>query len=314
MKFGKFSLIILFTLFVSNLKAQSRYFDERSVYSQAFLHPVLVNPGATAADGEQNLLINYRSSWATFPGSPKAVTLSYDGLIADKLGIGILVLQDNFGSLQTSKGQLSFSYLVKSEMNRIGFGLSAEYVRHGLNNYGVNNNTSNEQDPIYRARRAGIDYVDASFGIHGVYDNRFTYGIALPSLISSRIDNVITDEKRELGFLLNLGYKVTATSSGISLNPSILLKKFNHVPTHVDLNLKLGFLEEKLLGGVTYRVGAENNLGFLIGVNVERIGFHYSYNVSGKQFQDYNNGAHEITAKIRVGSTKEKNEPTSNMN
>ncbi len=310
MKINKFSLIILFAFVATLVNAQSRYFDERYIYSQAFLHPVLVNPGATATDGDQNLLINYRSAWATFPGSPKSVTLSYDGLLADRLGMGLLVIQDNYGSLQTSKGQLSFSYIVKSDINKIGFGLSAEYVRHGLNNYGVSTNIGNEDDPEIKARRAGIDYIDASFGIHGVYDDKFTYGIALPSLISSRIDNTISDDKRELGFLLNLGYKVSASTSGISLNPSILLKKFNHVPTHIDLNLKLGFLEEKLFGGVSYRVGAEDNLGFLIGVNVEKIGFYYTYNVSGKQFQDYNNGAHEISAKIKLGSTKPKTQQT----
>lgn len=311
MKINKFSLIILFTVVFGALQAQ-RYFDERSIYSQAFLHPVLINPGATASDGDQNLIINYRTAWATFPGSPKAVTLSYDGLLADRLGMGILVLQDNYGALQTSKGQLSFAYMLKSDINKIGFGLSAEYVRQGLNNYGSATNIGVD-DPIINSRRAGIDYIDASFGIHGVYDNKFTYGIALPSLISSRIDNSITDENRELGFILNLGYKVISTTSGISLNPSILLKKFNNVPSHVDLNLKLGFLDEKLIGGVTYRVGAENNLGFLIGVNVDRIGFHYTYNVSGRQFQDYNNGAHEITAKIRVGSAKTKSEQMTEM-
>ena len=82
------------------------------------------------------------------------------------------------------------------------------------------------------------------------------------------------------------------------------MKKLNSVPTHLDLNLKLGFLDEKLIGGINYRLGAEKNLGFLIGVEVDRIGFNYSYNVSSLQFQDYNNGAHELTAKISLGKSK----------
>ncbi len=307
MKIIKINLIILGLLgVVQSMFSQNgsaRYFDERYIYSQAFLHPVLINAGATGANGDQNLLVNYRSAWATFPGSPKSVTLSYDGLIANRLGMGVLVLQDNYGALQTSKGQLSFSYIVKSDINQIGFGLAAEYVRQGLNNYGigVSNGVS---DATINARRSGIDYLDASFGVHGIYDNKFTYGIALPSLISSRLDNANVDEKRDLGFILNLGYNVKSQSSGISLNPSLILKKLNHIPTHVDLNLKLGFLEDRLISGVTYRVGAENNVGFLLGVNIDRVGFHYTYNVSSRQFQDYNNGAHEISAKFRIGSTK----------
>lgn len=287
-----------------NVQAQ-RYFDERYVYSQAFFNQVLVNPGAIAQHGGQQLMLNYRNTWSTFPGSPKTVTLSYDGMLGNRLGIGVLALQDNFSALQTTKGQLGFSYTIKSSINQIGFGLSAEYVKHGLNNYNAGS-ILQEPDAVINARREGIEYIDASFGIHGVYNNQFTYGIALPSLISSRIDETTADENRELGFILNFGYKVTSSTSGISMSPSILLKKLNNVPTHVDFNLKLGFLEDKLTGGVTYRVGADKMLGFLLGMNIDRIGFYYSYNVSNLQFQDYNNGSHEITARIDIASKKAK--------
>lgn len=292
-------------VFISSAVAQSRYFDERYVYSHSFFNQVLINPGAVAHHGGQQLLINYRNTWSTLPGSPKTVSLSYDGMLGNRLGIGVLALQDNFGALQTTKGQLAFSYNIKSATNQLGFGLSAEYVKHGLNNFNAGSSL-NEPDAVINARREGIEYVDASFGVHGIYNGQFTYGIALPSLISSRIDNTTSDEEREIGFLLNLGYKVTSASSGISMSPSILLKKLNNVPTHIDLNLKLGFLEEKLTGGVTYRVGADKMLGFLLGMNIDRIGFYYSYNVSTQQFQDYNNGSHEITAKVDIGAKKAK--------
>jgi type IX secretion system PorP/SprF family membrane protein len=306
MKSLKISIIAFVVLCVNiALHAQSRYFDERYVYTHSFFNPVLVNPGATGAHGSHKLLLNYRNKWSGFTGSPKSVTLSYDGLLADRLGMGILVFQDNFGALQTTKGQASFAYIIESDVNKIGFGLSAEYVKHGLNNY----NASVPQDPdgVIDQRREGIEYMDASFGIHGKYDNRFTYGIALPSLISSRIDNTVGTYERELGFILNLGYKAMSSTSGISLEPSIMLKKLNQVPTHVDLNMRLGFLEDKLSGGVTYRLGADNMLGFMLGVNVERIGFYYGYGVSSQPVQDYNNGAHELTAVISLG-TKAKQE------
>ncbi|MBK8700845.1 MAG: PorP/SprF family type IX secretion system membrane protein [Saprospiraceae bacterium] len=303
--FQKLTIIcVLMAWTLSQVDAQ-RYFDERYVYSHSYFNPVLINPGATAQHGGQQLLVNYRNTWSTFPGSPKSATLSYDGMLGNRLGLGIIALQDNFGALQTTKGQLSFSYTIKSDINQLGFGLSAEYIKHGLNNYQAGS-VLQEPDDLVNARREGIEYLDASFGIYGVYNDQFTYGIALPSLISSRIDNTIADANREVGFLLNLGYKVKSASSGISLSPSILLKKLNNVPTHVDLNLKLGFLEEKLSGGVTYRVGADKMLGFLLGMNIDRIGFYYSYNVSSYQFQDNNNGSHELTARIDIGTKKAK--------
>ena len=302
-KIGAVALLCM--VIISSVSAQNRYFDERYVYSHSYFNQVLVNPGAVAQHGGQQLLVNYRNTWSTFPGGPKTVTLSYDGMLGNRLGIGVLALQDNFSAFQTTKGQLAFSYTIKSATNQIGFGLSAEYVKHGLNNYNAGS-ILQEPDAVINARREGIEYIDASFGVHGIYNNQFTYGIALPSLISSRIDNTISDENRQIGFILNLGYKVTSATTGISMSPSILLKKLNNVPTHVDLNLKLGFLEEKLTGGVSYRVGADKMLGFLLGMNIDRIGFYYSYNVSNQQFQDYNNGSHEITARIDIGPKKDK--------
>ena len=61
------------------LKAQERYFDERYIYSQAFINPLLINPGAAGFSGSQNLLLNYRNQWSGFNGAPTTATVSYDG-------------------------------------------------------------------------------------------------------------------------------------------------------------------------------------------------------------------------------------------
>lgn len=304
MKNLKFNILFLLFALASGIQAQ-RYYDERYVYTQAFLNPSFLNPGAINSGGLSSLAVNYKNVWASFPGSPKTITLSYEGKVAERLGVNFLVLQDNFTSLQTSKGQLGFSYQINSEINKLGFGLTAEYIRHGLNNFGIQSSTYDPEDPITKARRAGIDYIDASFGAYGVYDNKFTYGIALPSLISSRLDNSAGVDSRELGFILNFGYKVKSADTGISLQPGVWIKKLNNVPTHIDLNLNAGFLNDNLVGGINYRVGAEKTIGFNLGAKVENIGVYYTYNVSSYQFQDLNNGGHEITAKYTFGAAAE---------
>jgi type IX secretion system PorP/SprF family membrane protein len=296
--------IIFFLFVVATAQAQERYFDERYVYNQAFLNPTFLNPGAINAGGVSSMSLNYKNQWASFPGSPKTFTLSYEGKVANRLGVNFLVLQDNFSSLQTSKGQLGFSYQINSDINQLGFGLTAEYIRQGLNNFGIQNSTINQDDPKIEERRAGIDFIDASFGVYGVYDKRFTYGIALPSLISSRLDNTSGTDNRELGFILNFGYKVKSEDTGISLQPSVWIKKLNNVPTHIDLNLNAGFLNDNLLGGVNYRVGADKTIGFILGTKIDNIGVYYTYNVSSSSFQDNNNGGHEISAKYTFGAAK----------
>lgn len=300
-----FALIITVIATVDMNGQTQRYFDERYISTHSFLNPVLFNVGATAFHGNQELLVNYRNKWSTFDEAPKTITLGYDGVLIDRLGIGAMFLQDNFGSLKTSKGQLSLSYNIESAENKISFGLATEYIQHGLNSVGSGNEIFDFNDPLYKLKSEGASFLDVSFGVYGKYQNTFTYGISLPSLISSRLDDG-GDNPRDLGFIVNLGYEVKS-STGISIEPSIIVKKLNRVPTHIDLNARLGFLDDKFTSGVSYTIGADKRLGFLIGFAIDKLDFYYSYNTSMQEFQDYNNGSHELTAKLRIGQKESMN-------
>jgi len=291
-------LLVLLQAGLLKLNAQERYFDERYIYTQQFINPILVNAGATGMHGGHQFLINYRNKWAAFPGSPKTVTLSYDGQVADNLGFGALFMQDSYGALNTSKAQASFAYQINSPKNHVGFGLTGEYIQHSVGSIG----NANPNDLALLARLDGVQFFDVSFGVYGKYDNRFTYGISLPSMVSSRLENDANQPNdRDLGFIFNVGYIHQSKATGITLEPSVFLKRLNGVPTHVDLNMRVSFLEDRFSGGVTYSVGAEKRLGFLLGMGVDNLGIFYSYNVSSQGFQDYNNGSHELTMRLRFG-------------
>lgn len=288
-------------LLVGKIQAQERYFDERYIYSHAFLNPVLINPAAAGFSGYHTVLLNYRNTWSSFEGAPKSLTLSYDGKLLDRLGFGAMFLQDNFGSLRVNKGQLSFSYGITSSKNDVRFGLSTEYIQHGLNSRDAGDPNFDPNDPLYVLRRKGVQFFDVSIGAYGIYDGKFSYGIALPSLVSSRLTTTGNQSAgRDIGFIFNAGYKIDAIQD-ISLEPSLIFKKLNNVPTLVDLNLKAGFLEDKFTGGLSYTVGGDKRLGFLLGFKIENLDLYYTYNVTTQQFQDYNNGGHEFSVKYRIG-------------
>jgi type IX secretion system PorP/SprF family membrane protein len=207
------------------------------------------------------------------------------------LGIGVTVLNDRFGALETTKGGFGLSYTIKTENNQVGFGMSAEYIRHGIN--GVGNADPN--DPIINRALSGAEYFDASFGIHGIYLEKLTYGIMIPSAVSARISDIDEEaESRPVGFILMAGYEVDLHTD-ITMTPMFLMKNLAYVPTHIDLNLNFGFLQDKLIAGINYTLGADKRLGFLIGTNIEKFNLLYSYNTSSSLIQDYNNGSHEVT-------------------
>jgi type IX secretion system PorP/SprF family membrane protein len=282
----------------SIMTCQSRYFDERYIYTQAQLNPQLINPGAIGSEMRHNILVNYRNNWSGIEGAPRTVTLSYNGPVGNRLGVGVNVVSDKFGELETVKGALGLSYTIKTDNNQVGIGISAEYIKHSLAGFG----TADPTDPIISNALAGAEYFDASFGLYGIYMKRLTYGLSIPSAISSRISDIDQQSPdREIGFIMQVGYKLDVQSD-ITMTPSLIMKKLANVPTHIDMNLTFGFLQDKLIGGVNYTLGADKRLGFLIGTKIEKLNFYYSYNTSSNQIQDYNNGAHELTLGVNFGS------------
>lgn len=291
---------------VAQLFGQARYFSERYIYNQANIYPVLINPAATGFSQNHMVLFNYRNKWASFEGSPKTVSFSYDGQIADRLGFGAAIVSDGYGELETTKGQIAFSYGIESPTNKVAFGLSAEYIQHQVSGTAVANPYLDSVDPILLRRLDGHNYFDASFGIHGVYDKKITYGLVLPGLVSSSLDDDEVVPDRKFSYMVNFGYRLVSEENDIVAQPAISIKELQGVPTFIDLNLTLGFLEEALTGGINYSVGGDERLGFLLGLKINSLNFLYGYNVSRHDFQDYNNGSHEITLAFNISGYSKK--------
>ncbi len=289
---------------MSTINGQSRYFDERYIYSQHNINPSLINAGAIGSDDFQELFVNYRNTWAGFEGSPKTILVAYNGPIGNRLGFGAQLLSDSYANLNTTKGQVGLSYTIESPTNKIGFGISTEYIQHSLSGSGISGSQIDITDPIIRDRLDGAQYFDASFGIYGLYNQKLVYGISFPSLISSKISDTGSEADRNIGYIFQVGYKMKSETTKITFEPSVVVKSLMNTPTHIDIMGKFGFLEDKLTGGVAYTLGGDKRLGFLIGTAIESIRINYMYNVSSAEFQTYNNGAHEISIGLRFGENK----------
>ena len=300
-----FLLFALVLLSTSILAQGPRLIGERSVYSHHFLRPVLVNPGASGFEDHQELLINYRNSWATFPGSPRTVTFSYNGPVGNRIGIGALLMTDKFAALQTTKGQISAAYGIETPTNKISFGLAAEYIQHSLSGSEFDPDLVDASDIQITQRLDGSQFFDVSFAAYGIYDNRFIYGLTLPTLVSSRLSSGPDGTGgREFGFIANLGYRMPIEGYDVTIEPSVFVKQLMLVPFHADLNLKMQFLDERLTGGVSYTFGADEKFGFLVGTKLQTFEFLYSYNISMQSFQSYNNGSHEFSLKFNISPVK----------
>lgn len=290
--------------FMSTINGQSRYFDERYIYSQHNIYPSLINAGAIGSNDFQEIFVSYRNTWAGFTDSPKTIAVGYNGPVGNRLGFGAQLLSDSYASLKTTKGQIGLSYTITSSTNKVGFGISTEYIQHNLSGSGLTSSLVDKDDPLILQRLDGTQYFDASFGIYGLYNNKLTYGVSFPSLISSRISDDGSDVDRTIGYIFQIGYRLVSGITKISIEPGLVIKSLMNTPSHIDLTAKFGFLEDKLIGGVAYTLGGDKRLGFLIGTAVESLHINYIYNVSSADIQTYNNGSHEISIGFRFGNAK----------
>ena len=290
--------------FISSINGQSRYFDERYIYSQHNIYPSLINAGAIGANEYQEIFVSYRNTWAGFNDSPKTIAVGYNGPVGNRLGFGAQLLSDSYASLKTTKGQIGLSYTITSPSNTVGFGISTEYIQHNLSGSGLTSPQVDKDDPLILQRLDGTQFFDASFGIYGLYNKKLSYGLSFPSLISSRISDNGSEFDRSIGYIFQIGYRLESATTKISIEPGLVIKSLMNTPSHIDLTAKFGFLEDKLTGGIAYTLGGDKRLGFLIGTTVESLQINYMYNVSSADIQTYNNGSHEISVGFRFGKSK----------
>jgi len=298
--------------FLSSINGQSRYFDERYIYSQHNIYPSLINAGAIGANDYQEIFVNFRNTWAGFTDSPKTIAIGYNGPVGNRLGFGAQLLSDSYASLNTTKGQIGLSYTITSPTNKVGFGISTEYIQHNLSGSGLTSPQVDKDDPLILQRLDGTQYFDASFGIYGLYNDNLRYGVSFPSLISSRISDTGSDFDRSIGYIFQIGYRLESETTKISIEPGLVIKSLMNTPSQIDLTAKFGFLEDKLTGGIAYTLGGDKRLGFLIGTSIESLRINYMYNVSSADIQTYNNGSHEISVGFRFGKTTTSVSPIEN--
>jgi len=178
-------------------------------------------------------------------------------------------MSDSYAAFTTTKGIVNLSYTIESAVNKLGFGISGEYIQHGLSSRDLINTLVDRSDQEIVNRLDGYSFFDASIGVYGMYDNKISYGLTLPSLISQRLGgDGDSGQDREIGFIASVGYKLDIPDKDISFEPSVYAKKLLFVPFHVDINLKADFLDEQLTAAITGSIGGESRLGFLVGTQV----------------------------------------------
>lgn len=159
-------------------------------------------------------------------------------------------------------------------------------------------------DPLLNEAIDGYMLFDGGLGVYGEVDERLFFGVSFPDLIKSRLTEISGDinlpEFDKFSYAFLLGYRFNVENYDFTIEPSITVKDLRYSPFLIDANVKFSFLDEQLVGGVGYTLGDNSRASLLLGTRVNQLRIYYSYDVSLGDFQQYNNGSHEITLVYRI--------------
>ncbi len=180
--------------------------------------------------------------WVNIKNSPGTQSLSIDGRISDRSGVGAVLFNDKNG-FTTQKGvQLSFAHhLTLSEYNNqyLSFGISYKFTQFGIDTSEFNNG---DPDNPFNPGLADINVNDSNFDIAMLYRlGRFFLSANAVNLLQKQIDDFNPTEPTQIqNYYLYTGYTFYHRFTDIEVEPSVLYQSFAaDGRSTADLNLKV---------------------------------------------------------------------------
>lgn len=274
--------------------------QDKAVFNQYNISPILINPGATGFSEKNNLMMNIRTQWTGFPGAPKTYSINYNGPLGRTMGIGAALTSENIAALSRLRFQLNYAFRYQlNEEVKMGLGFSTEFENTHLARSTSDNPLTETADRLIMETMDGVNTFDATLGAYATIREKTHIGLSFPNLIVARLGEIQGGEPEGSFFkyfIFDLGHKLDLENSGMTLEPSVMVRKTLNSPFRIDFNAVAGFLSDQLFAGLSYRSGTGGALGILLGGQVSSVKVFYSFDLSFAKFQQYNNGSHEITA------------------
>ncbi|MCH2021157.1 MAG: PorP/SprF family type IX secretion system membrane protein [Saprospiraceae bacterium] len=293
----------LLTIFFVSMLNFSGEAQQESLHSHIFDNHFWQNPAAAGATDYHRIRLNYRMQWVQMIGAPQTATLSYNGTLG-RVGLGAKIQYDKIASFERVNAEIAYAYHIPiNDKLKISAGLNLKYANLRLansNDLGL----VNVSDVAVVNGQMGASAFDAGLGVY-IYTDRLFAGISAINLIQWGLNfgeaNRETQGKIYRQYQAMGGYRFNLGK--FTLTPSAYFRMVQAAPPQVDINIKLGLLDEKLFAGFSYRTTMDFAI-FLAFRIKQQIYLAYSYDFSASSLQRYNQGTHEVTVGVDIYTNK----------
>lgn len=284
---------MLAALFV--IGALSGYGQQDPMLSQYMFNGLFLNPAYAGSHPYFSSTLTFRKQWVNFDGAPQTAIAAVDGPIAsEKMGIGLVIMNDQIGVTRQNDIYASYSYNIKvGKTSKLAFGLRA-----GVSQYKADLKSLqvwDTDDQVFSSNIASQLIPKFGFGMY-LYDKKWYAGFSIPTLLAYQKDMTFNLDVNRATFL-NRHYYLTGgmvfeANEKIKLKPSVLFKYLPNAPFEADLNFSALF-QDALWLGVSYRTG-DALLGIIEYQTNNRFRVGYAYDLTLSRLRNYNSGSHEI--------------------
>lgn len=266
--------------------------------SQYLSNQATFNPAYTGIHGVTSFNLNSRLQWAGIEGAPLTNTFNvHTSLLNDKLGAGLLFVNDSYGINSNNEIHLSYSYKIELRNMLISMGLQTGMVSFRYDYAKLNTEFS---DPTFIESGESFSKPNFGAGIFIQSDNYFL-GFSVPKFMNIVVENGSVNSTRYRRHFYVTGGYLFDKSFAFKLKPSFLFRTVDGGYTALDLNLSALVNERVWVGTSLRNFGDALNLHSIIEVN-EALRAGMSFEISSKTFSGANYGTYEIMVSYDFGS------------
>lgn len=284
--------IIILSLFIGSLGAYAQQDPGFSLYK---FNMNMINPAYAGAQGNQ---VNFNFKTAGIENGPQAQGGSFGMALGNNFGLGLSVVNDNVFVKGETTAAIDASYKVQvSDATNLFLGLKAgaNFVSVDFTDIIVND----PNDPFFGANQSVTNPVVGAGAL--LQGERFFLHFSIPNFLGGdqyAIDgneNVEIEGQSEMAMYIGGGMDFYLGDNFI-LKPA-LYTRFQSGTSAIDL---IGGVDMYKLveAGLIYRFN-ERFTGYALIHIKDFIDLGYGYNSSTGEFQDFDNGSHEVVLKVK---------------
>ncbi|SMD36944.1 type IX secretion system membrane protein, PorP/SprF family [Reichenbachiella faecimaris] len=281
----KIHFSLLFFMISCSLFAQ-----QDPLYSQYQFNQLMINPAYAGMYNSLSAGAISRFQWAGIDGAPRTNTvIIQSGLLEGRMGVGGLVLNDQFGVSNNYEVQLAGSYNINFEHARLGMGIQGGYIQYGYDFSKVNFDYLD--DPEILNGHETISKPNVGLGLMYMSE-RFFVGASVPRILNVSItDGMTTSERYKRHYYFTSGFVAEIDRTPVKL--MTLVRSMNGEDVSVDITASV-FLDAIVWAGLTVRDFKHFGAMAIFSLG-DNLNVGYSFEMPSNSLVYGNYGTHEIS-------------------